>query len=112
MNAVYNTIGIAALHHIREPLRIVRDRATDAIGIARGAARVDGSADSDGDLVGWLPPLFPEWLGDRGFAQTHGVRFPYATGSMANGIATPRLVVEVARAGRLGFSGAAGLAPD
>lgn len=113
-----NAIDIAALHHIREPLRIVRDRATDAIGIARGAARVDGvgrvdgSGDPDGDLVGWLPPLFPEWLGDRGFAQAHGVRFPYATGSMANGIATPRLVVEVARAGMLGFYGAAGLAPD
>src|SRR5262249_40593052 len=50
-----------------------------------------------------------EWLGDRGFLQTHGVRFPYVAGAMANGIATPRLVVAMARAGMLGFFGAAGL---
>ncbi|HZJ66954.1 MAG TPA: nitronate monooxygenase, partial [Kofleriaceae bacterium] len=83
----------------------MRDRATGAIGVHRG---VEG----DGDLVGWLPPLYPEWLGDRSFGEVHGARFPYATGSMANGIATPRLVVAVARAGMLGFYGAAGLHPD
>ena len=100
-----NATDLAALHHIREPLRIVRDRGSGAIGVGRG---VEG----DGDLVGWLPPLYPEWLGDRSFGEVHGARFPYATGSMANGIATPRLVVAVARAGMLGFYGAAGLHPD
>src|SRR5262249_49601441 len=73
----------------------------------------NGSGESlDGELVGWLPALYPEWLGDRGFLQTHGVRFPYVAGAMANGIATPRLVVAMARAGMLGFVGAAGLACD
>src|ERR1019366_3838099 len=51
----------------------------------------------------------PEWLGDRGFQDAHGVRFPYVAGSMANGIATPRLVAAMGRAGMLGFYGAAGL---
>ncbi len=66
----------------------------------------------DGELVGLLPPLFPEWLGDRSFLEAHGVRFPYATGSMANGIATPRLVAAMGHAGMLGFFGAAGLSAD
>jgi PfaD family protein len=48
-------------------------------------------------------------MGDRGFCEAHGVRFPYVTGAMANGIATPALVVAMARAGMLGFYGAAGL---
>lgn len=63
-------------------------------------------------LLATLPPLFPEWLGDRSFCEAHGVRFPYVVGEMANGIATARLVVAMARAEMLGFFGAAGLLPD
>jgi PfaD family protein len=48
-------------------------------------------------------------LGDRSFGERHGTRFPYVAGEMANGIATSRLVVTMARAGMLGFFGAAGL---
>ena len=59
------------------------------------------------ELLGILPPVYPEWLGDRTFLEDHGLRFPYMTGAMANGIATTRLVIEVARAGMLGFFGAA-----
>jgi PfaD family protein len=58
-----------------------------------------------------LPPIYPEWLGDRGFCELHGTRFPYAVGEMANGIATPAMVIAAARAGAIGFFGAAGLAP-
>jgi trans-AT polyketide synthase/acyltransferase/oxidoreductase domain-containing protein len=59
-----------------------------------------------------LPPLYPEWLGDRAFSATHGARFNYVVGEMARGIATPRMVVEAVRAGCLGFYGSAGLALD
>jgi PfaD family protein len=62
-------------------------------------------------LVATLPAIFPEWLGDRGFCQVHGTRFPYLTGAMANGIATSALVIAVGKAGMMGFFGAAGLAP-
>ena len=58
-----------------------------------------------------LPPLYPEWLGERTFAESHGARFPYVAGSMANGISSVRLVAEMGRAGFLGFFGAAGLPP-
>ena len=56
-----------------------------------------------------IPPVYPEWLGDRGFLIAHNTRFPYVVGEMARGIATPDMVIAAARAGLLGFYGSAGL---
>ncbi len=56
-----------------------------------------------------VPPVYPEWLGDRGFTAVHNIRFPYVVGEMARGIATPAMVVAAAKAGLLGFYGSAGL---
>ena len=86
-------------------------RAAD--GLAPGVA-LDGQVSTgdgrDGlELIGVLPPLYPEWLGDRSFAAAHGVRFPYVAGEMANGIATTAMVIALARADLLGFFGAGGL---
>ncbi|GAA2920737.1 PfaD family polyunsaturated fatty acid/polyketide biosynthesis protein [Streptomyces enissocaesilis] len=64
---------------------------------------------SEWNVEGILPGVFPEWLGDPGFADRHGVRFPYVVGEMANGIATTDMVVAAARGGFLGVFGAAGL---
>lgn len=61
------------------------------------------------DVIAVLPPLYPEWLGERTFAASHGVRFPYVIGEMARGIATPRMVIEGVRAGVMAFYGSAGL---
>src|SRR2546430_17193971 len=81
---------LAMVARIRQPVRLVRP-------------------DSGGDAT--LPPLYPEWLGDRSFTDTHGVRFPYVAGEMANRIATTRMVAAMARAGKLGFYCAARLHP-
>ncbi len=64
------------------------------------------------DLLAVLPPIYPEWLGDRSFTAAHGVRFPYVVGEMARGIATARMTVEAVRAGVMGFFGSAGLDLD
>jgi len=64
----------------------------------------------DEALVGVLPPVYPEWLGDRSFLSAHGCRFPYVVGEMARGIASVEMVVESARAGLMTFFGSAGLA--
>lgn len=58
-----------------------------------------------------LPALYPEWLGDRGFLDAHGLRFPYVVGEMARGIATSDMTIAAGRAGMLGFFGSAGLPP-
>jgi trans-AT polyketide synthase/acyltransferase/oxidoreductase domain-containing protein len=92
---------LAAVRELRRPLYIVQG----AAGYEPGA-----SLRADGDVLGVLPPMYPEWLGDRSFTREHGVRFPYVAGEMANGIATTELVAAMARAQMLGFFGAAGLA--
>lgn len=96
------------LEAVRQPRKAVRvvARGPDA---APGVL-LDGEEGTAGlDVLGWLPPLYPEWLGDRSFGRAHGVRFPYVAGEMANGIATTRMVAAMAEAGMLGFFGAGGL---
>ncbi len=95
---------------LRQPLAIVRGATGHEPGVGlRGSVVVSGSG-TGYELVGSLPAMYPEWLGDRSFARVHGVRFPYVAGEMANGIATTSLVVAMARAEMLAFFGAAGLA--
>jgi len=90
--------------------RRVRERAHLVVADGRVGVAFDGDTGlPPGGHVGTLPPLYPEWLGDRSFCQVHGVRFPYVVGEMANGIATTGMVAAAARAGLLGFFGAAGL---
>lgn len=99
---------VRATERFREPVHVVRD-ARGGIGAAFGEVR---ALEGRFEIVGTLPPLYPEWLGDRGFCEAHGVRFPYVAGAMANGIATADLVIAMGRAGMLGFFGAAGLTLD
>jgi PfaD family protein len=55
-------------------------------------------------------PAFPlENLGDASFRADHGLRYAYVSGAMANGIGSTDVVEAMARAGMLGFFGAAGL---
>lgn len=96
---------LAAMTRIREPLYVI-DGGPAGTGVAAGG-RLGGR---DGfPVAGTLPPLYPEWLGDRTFTETHQTRFSYAAGEMADGIATTTLVTEMAQAGMLAFFGSAGL---
>lgn len=101
-----------AIRRIREPVHLVRLEADGRLAVAMGG-EID-SAGGDAASHPWvatLPAMHPEWLGDRSFAECHGVRFPYVVGEMANGIATARMVVAGVRAGFAAFFGAAGLEP-
>lgn len=104
----FGRAAIAALaRQIRQPLHVLTGP-----GGERGLG-LGGSLGTYGHpVVGTAPAIYPEWLGDRSFTEAHGVRFPYAAGEMANGIATVELVVAMAQAEMLGFFGAAGLGPD
>lgn len=95
------------LRHVRRPLQLWREQARGIVGItAQETASIEGWA-----LLGSLPPLYPEWLGDASFLAAHGLRFPYIAGEMAGGISSPALVIAMARAGMMGIFGAAGLTP-
>jgi PfaD family protein len=103
----------AVASRFRETTHVLQDPATGGVGVGLGGEVFHGRAASgDGPYrhLGTLPPLYPEWLGDRAFLEAHGLRFPYLAGEMANGIATPALVIAMARAGMMGFFGAGGLA--
>jgi trans-AT polyketide synthase, acyltransferase and oxidoreductase domains len=98
----------ACLEQVREPVHIVGTPDGGKRGLAPcGPPAGPGLADCP--QLGTLPPLYPEWLGDRGFCEVHGLRFPYVAGEMARGIATTRMVIAMARAEMLGVFGAAGL---
>lgn len=56
-----------------------------------------------------LGRIVPEQLGDTGFCQELGIRYPYLGGSMAKGISSVPLAIALGKAGMLGFFGAAGL---
>ncbi|MGB8298194.1 MAG: PfaD family polyunsaturated fatty acid/polyketide biosynthesis protein [Polyangia bacterium] len=99
----------AAVARVREPLHVVREGPAGRLGVALGGQTSPNGAGFP--LLGTLPALYPEWLGDRSFCETHGVRFPYVVGEMARGITTARMVIAMARAGMMGFFGAGGLAP-
>jgi PfaD family protein len=63
----------------------------------------------DGRFLGYVPACGPEDLGDASFRAEHGLRYACVAGAMANGIASVRIVAEMAKAGMLGFFGSAGL---
>lgn len=71
------------------------------------AARTAGAR-----VLAAVPPVAPERLGSPEFRRDHGVRYSYMSGAMANGIASERLVVAMAKAGYLASYGAASSVPD
>ncbi len=92
---------------IRERLDVIDDPVNRRIGLAR-----ENTAPPEFRVSGQLGPIYPEWLGDRRFGEAHGCRFPYIAGEMARGVATPAMVIASAKAGFIGFYGAAGLEPE
>lgn len=66
----------------------------------------------EGQVLGILPPQYPEWLGSRRFCRDHGCRFPYVVGAMAGGISSVSMVLAAARAGILCYLGSGGVRLD
>lgn len=95
------------LRSLRQQTNIVHDRVSRQMGLAFGAIQTRG--DASHPLLGALPPLYPEWLGDRGFIESQGLRFAYVGGAMARGIGSADLVIALAEMGALGMFGSAGL---
>lgn len=101
--------GAAA--RVREPAFVIQEPGAGRVGVAFAGAPHPGATPGAADhaWLGTLPALWPEWLGDRSFQEVHGTRFAYIAGAMANGIASTALVIAMAKAGGIGFFGAAGL---
>ena len=91
-----------AIGRVREPFLVV-EQPGGGIGFA------DPDSSEPNRVVGYLPACRPENLGDTSFCADHGLRFPYVSGAMANGIGSVEIVEAMGRAGMLGVFGAAGL---
>lgn len=99
-----------AIWDIRQSVTLVDDGGT--LSLAEGGLGTFGSqGSSEGSLpiAGHATSMRIENLGDPRFCEDHGIQLPYATGAMANGIASEELVIAIAKAGMLGFFGSAGL---
>ena len=59
-----------------------------------------------------LPVVAPDRLGSGGFRAAHNVRYAYAAGAMAGGIASAELVLALGNAGMLGYFGSGGLSVE
>ncbi len=100
---------IRALHTLDAPLILVDG--PQGPSVAHGGTTTLGGPRTPGalPLLAWVPALTPDALGDASFREDYGVRVCYAAGAMANGIGSTAIVIALARAGAMGFFGAAGL---
>ena len=62
-------------------------------------------------LMGFASASLLENLGNPSFCRDHGLKYAYVGGSMAHGISSPEIAIQLGRAGMLGFIGAAGDSP-
>ena len=109
-DAVYS-----AIKQVGKPMYVID--AGEQIGIARGGDIVNADLPPEvpphrGERFPWVafvPPLHPASMGNPDFMRTHGLRYPYVVGAMANGITSTEMVEAAGRAGLLAFFGSAGL---
>lgn len=103
----FDEAGIRArLLNLSQPCFVVR--VNGRIGMTN-----EGQLSHDGahEALAYVPPMLPELLGDAGFRASHGVRYAYTAGAMANAIASEDLVIALGQAKMLAAFGAAGCVP-
>nr|WP_320050862.1 PfaD family polyunsaturated fatty acid/polyketide biosynthesis protein [uncultured Desulfuromonas sp.] len=93
-----------ALRNLNAPVCVTAEGVTSG-----GTICINPQASQGTPLNGFALPLPLERCGDIAFCGTHGVRYPMVGGSMAKGISSAAMVIELGRYGMLGFFGSAGL---
>ncbi len=102
---VYDEARIkACLNHIDLPVYVIVNNGR--IGFTNAGQEV---SEGDYSLCASTLPLKSEQLGDATFREDYGVRLAYASGAMANAIASVELVTAMGSAGLLSSFGAAGV---
>lgn len=84
-------------------------RVQGQIGITHEGHGYPGNGKTSAELLMSAPPLALQQLGDRSFQATHGVKYAYAAGAMAGGIASEELVIALGRERVLSSFGTGGL---
>ncbi len=99
------------LREFSQPLWVVESNGKVCLAVGGEVSSRHGQQ-ADWNLLGAIPAISLEYLGDAGFQKAYGTKYSYYAGAMANGIASERLVIALGKAGYLGSFGAAGLGPE
>lgn len=103
-----------AVRRINQPVYLVEVCGRPAVAVTGRVLIGEGSSPSPDAmaLLALVLPLPAARLGDPAFRAAHRLRYAYVAGAMANGIGSCEIVEAMARAGMVGFFGAAGLSID
>ena len=94
-----------ALFELDQPIWVVEEQGN--IGLVTGGK--PGLTGTGPDVLGMVPALPVNNLGDPSFCKTYGTLYAYCAGAMANGISTEEMIIALGKAGLLGSYGAGGL---
>ena len=102
----------AKLLNLDKPCYVVR--AKGQIGVTHEADLLSSAQSKTGQLemLMAVPPLPTQLLGDPSFLSFHGVKYAYAAGAMAGGIASEELVIALGKEKILSSFGTGGLSPS
>ncbi|MGH7998452.1 MAG: PfaD family polyunsaturated fatty acid/polyketide biosynthesis protein [Brasilonema sp.] len=97
---------------LNQPCYIVR--VAGKIGVTNDgySCPIDNEKTGQVELLMAVPPIPTHHLGDPSFLASHGVKYAYATGAMAGGIASEEMVIALGKEKILSSFGAGGLSPD
>ncbi len=99
-----------AIYKINHPVVIIEKEGS--VGVGKGGKVCLGEINDDKNgysIIGYVPRCAITDLGDATFCRDYGLKYPYVSGSMANGIGSVEIVEAMGKGGMLGFFGAAGL---
>lgn len=101
----------ASLGDLNRPLWIVQ--CNGKVGLAGDGAIVPTQSNSGEQftIIGMVPAVVPDHLGDAAFRSTYHVRAAYYAGAMAGGVSSEDLVITLGKDGLLGSFGAGGCPP-
>jgi trans-AT polyketide synthase/acyltransferase/oxidoreductase domain-containing protein len=101
----------SVLLDLGQPLWILRINGQAGL-TANGTFTSPSDSSKDGvEVIGFVPAVPVENLGDPGFRAVYGTQAAYYAGAMANAIASEDLVIALGKAGLMGSFGAGGCSP-
>ncbi|NMG05896.1 PfaD family polyunsaturated fatty acid/polyketide biosynthesis protein [Brasilonema sp. UFV-L1] len=100
------------LQSLNKPCYIIRVAGKIGVTNEGYSCPIDNGKTGQVELLMATPPMPTHHLGDPSFLTSHGVKYAYATGAMAGGIASEKMVIALGKEKILSSFGAGGLSSD
>lgn len=112
-SVAFNTAAVKAkLLNLDKPCYVVRINGEIGVTNEGSTSAIDNGKSGQAELLIATPPISIQQLGDPSFLNFHQVKYAYATGAMAHGIASEELVIALGKEKLLSSFGAGGLSPS